>query len=65
MDETCGRLTCEDRVRLKEREAERVHYSIIEDGPERFVLVDDRSEDPAPVFLSVEAAADHLEYLLK
>jgi len=65
MDEACRLLTCEDKARLKEREGERVHFSIIEDGPDRFVLLDDRSEDPAPVFETAERAVDYLEYLIR
>jgi hypothetical protein len=29
---------------------ERKHYSILNDGPGRYVLCDDRSDEPAPVY---------------
>ena len=54
----CG-ATDDDRCPYPARpeiEGEREHYSILNDGENRFVLCDDRSDDPAPVYPSLEAA---------
>lgn len=42
---------------------ERAHFSITEDGPDRFVLADDRTDDPAPVFSTRAAAEQHINLL--
>jgi hypothetical protein len=31
-------------------------FKIVEDGPSRFVLVDNESDDPAPVYATMEEA---------
>lgn len=33
-------------------------FRVLNDGPGREVLIDDRTDDPAPVFPTMEAAAD-------
>ncbi len=46
------------------RDTIRAHYRILEDGPGRFVLVDERSDDPAPVYVTIDAATAAMEALV-
>ena len=62
----CGAADDEEcRRPIPELAGEREHYSILEDGPNRYVLVDDRTDDPAPVYSTAEAAADALDALVR
>lgn len=40
------------------------HYSILADGPRRFVVVDDRTDDPAPVYRSRKEAERALDRIV-
>lgn len=43
---------------MDDDEDERQYFHVLSDGPDRYVLIDDRSDDPAPVYESeVEAYA--------
>ena len=48
-DDTC-------RFPIPEIPGEREHFNVLMDGPNQFVVWDDRTDDPAPVFPTLEAA---------
>ena len=59
-DDKCRRATPRDLA----ADALRVHFSILEDGPDRFVLVDQRTDEDAPVYPTIGAAEAALDQRL-
>ncbi|MEI9995155.1 MAG: hypothetical protein WDM91_11210 [Rhizomicrobium sp.] len=60
-DNDCGGMTPAAQELARQTDKIREHFSILQDGPARYVLADNRSDDPCPVYVTLCGAMAALE----